>query len=353
MKRRNIYKLAKSILPVKEYSYVKRALLRELSENSRIPVTALAKKMKCSRNTILNNMKFLEKEFGLYYTLELDRSLLGFVQNYIITVKFDSKPDRKDIMSMLKESKFAFFAAETEGDFDLLMKMVINSGEEYIDWSVRALSKLLPFRPTIKTSIVNVVNSGFIPIGNEVLRNLDISKLRLDRLDKKIIMLLNGDSRISYIDMANILKEDVETVRYRMKKISKTGLIHKFTVVLKKAPINYNIAFFLEHKYTPSIFATYRNSIQYYKDLNKTLPIINTFGYLATLSGSYTFFGIGCFENEENAIKGAIIAHKNLYENDDASLSYAKITNVIVGNLPIRNMDVEGSLNFPQFSGKR
>lgn len=66
---------------MKEYSYIKRSLLRELSGNSRVSVTNLSKRLRCSRNTVINNIKFLEKEFDLKYTLQINKEAIGLIQN--------------------------------------------------------------------------------------------------------------------------------------------------------------------------------------------------------------------------------------------------------------------------------
>ena len=92
---------------MKEYSYIKRALLRELSEDSRMSVSTLAKKLRCARNTIISNMNILEKEFGLHYTLEFDKEELGLSQNQIWSIKLGKKPDVNEIRKIFRpESDF-------------------------------------------------------------------------------------------------------------------------------------------------------------------------------------------------------------------------------------------------------
>ena len=326
---------------MKEYSYIKRAIMRELSENSRISVTNLAKKLKCSRNTVIKNMEHLEKEFDLYYTLEFDKRTLGFIQNHIWNIKFGIKPPAEEIEKMFKDDPIPQLVAKTDGDFDLVIKILANNSESYIKWALGTAVKLLEYRPTIKPSLIAMIHAGFAPVQNETIREFDGKLLGIDSLDKQIIMLLNDNSRLTYRAIARELKCDVETVRYRIRKISKMNIIKRYTVLMRKPPAGYGLAFFINYELAPGLIKRYEDAYKYYLDLDRNIPIMNTFQYLALTSGSYLFFGLGSFENEESAIRGAIIAHKQIYEADNPEIAYARITKMIKGYLPVRSTEVE------------
>jgi DNA-binding Lrp family transcriptional regulator len=326
---------------VKTYSQIKRAILRELCENSRISVTQLATKLQCSRNTVISNMKALEKEFGLYYTLEFNKEALGFVQNHLWAIKLEGKPTLQQLQEMFKNDDALPFILQTEGDFDLLINIVAGSGEKYVQSGMQTLKKLLPYRPTPRPSLVVMVHTGFIPVDGSAIGNLNPQFSSLDELDIKILMQLNGNSRLNYNAIAKRLKEDVETIRYRMRKIIKLQIIKRFTTVLENPGTDYNIAFFMNCKFSPGLTGRYKKAYDYYISSNKDLPLINNFQYLALTSGSYIMAGIGCFPSEEKAIKDAIIAHKEIYREDRPTLTFAKITGVVKGHLPVRSIDME------------
>jgi DNA-binding Lrp family transcriptional regulator len=332
---------------LKEYSYTKRALLRELSENSRASVTILAKKLKCSRNTIISNMRFLEKEFGLKYTLQFNKEKVGFMQNQVWSIKFGIKPKTEEIEKIFKDDIFAEIVAQTEGDFDLLMvrkvptNTITNTGEKYKNWGLSKGIKLLKYRPSIRFSLAIVTHTGFTPISKETLQNIDFTRLGMNKLDKEMIIELNNNSRLTYRGLAKLLNEDVETIRYRFKRFTKANIIKRFTIVLKKPPMKYNIAFLMDYDLAPGLIGRYKEAHDYYLAIDGKMPLVNTFSYLALTSGRYLLFGIGCFENEEKAIQKAIIAHKEMFNEDNPAIHYAKITNMIKGSLPIRNIDIE------------
>lgn len=137
---------------MKTYGYTKRALLRELSENSRTSITNLSKRLKCSRNTVKSSMKALEKEFSMRYTLELNKNLLGLTQNELFVVKFGVKPTLKELKEIFHDDYLVQTAVKVEGDFDLLIKVTANSGEEYMKWALRTMLKLLPYGPQLRSA---------------------------------------------------------------------------------------------------------------------------------------------------------------------------------------------------------
>ncbi len=329
---------------MKNYSFVKRTLLRELSENSRVSFTTLAKRLKCSRNTVVSNIDSLKKELGLHYTVEFDKTSLGITHRHIWAVKFGtSPPTQSELKEIFKDDPYSLLVARTQGDFDLLIHVAADSGWRYTNWRLTTAMKLLKYKPTIKPSMIIMRHTGFTLLNNSLLEKIDMSRHNLDELDKKILMLLNENSRLSLAAMAKSLKEDVETIRYRLRKLSKSKIIRRFTIVLEKPPKNYQLAFFMNLELAPGIMKRYRSAYEYYVENDKTegMPIVNNFQYLALLSGSYIFFGLACFENDEEAFKYAINEHRKLYMEDSPIMEYAKITSVVKGIMPVRNVQLE------------
>lgn len=326
---------------MREYSYIKRAIFRELCEDSRASVTALAERLKCSRNTVLSNIRALDRELGLLHTIEFDREATHTNYVQVWSVRFGKKPTTQELEKVFEDDYRVRMVAETEGDFDLLVNVAADMGDRYMNWSLRTVARLLPFIPKIRPSAVILPHVGFFKVRNELLEKLDLSYLGLDELDRSILAVLNDDSRMSYLDIAKKVGANVETVRYRMGRITKLGLIRRYTTLFKKSPMPYNIAFFANYEMSPGIRERYDEAMRYYIDSDGKLPLVNSFQYLALLSGSYTLFGMGCFESEEEAIKRVVMEHKEIYKEDSPKIDYARITNVIKGSLPLRSIDLE------------
>jgi len=54
----------------------------------------------------------------------------------------------------------------------------------------------------------------------------------VDKLDKKLVSILQEDSRKSYLEMARQLKLSETAVRSRVKKLIENGVIKKFTTIV-------------------------------------------------------------------------------------------------------------------------
>jgi DNA-binding Lrp family transcriptional regulator len=161
-------------------------------------------------------------------------------------------------------------------------------------------------------------------------------------------MLLNIDSRMSLVKIGKKVGEDVETVRYRLKKLSKSKIITRFTIVMEKPPKAYEIAFFMNLEFAPGLNQRNQKALEYYFGRNEAMQLTNSFQYLALLSGSYLFFGLGGFENEEEAFKNAIDVHRQIYEEDNPVIEHAKIVGMVKGSLPIRNIDMQRNFKMPK-----
>ncbi len=77
---------------------------------------------------------------------------------------------------------------------------------------------------------------------------------RLDDKDRRILNLLQENSRTSYTHIADELGISEATVRYRVKNLIDNGIINKFTVLLDPKKIGYAITGILMVKIAPDHF---------------------------------------------------------------------------------------------------
>ena len=96
----------------------------------------------------------------------------------------------------------------------------------------------------------------------------------------------------------------------------------------------------MNYQFAPGTERRAKNAREHYMSIDGELPVVNTFQFLAPISGSYRFFVIACFENSGDAIEKGINAHKIVFKEDKPQISSAVIRKVLKGYLPIRNTDV-------------
>jgi DNA-binding Lrp family transcriptional regulator len=99
--------------------------------------------------------------------------------------------------------------------------------------------------------------------------------IQLDDKDKKILNLLQENSRISYLHIANELGISEATVRYRVKNLIDNGVINKFTVLLDSKKIGYPTTGILMVKITPDHFEKTSEQIS---DLTETYHVFQNTG---------------------------------------------------------------------------
>jgi Lrp/AsnC family leucine-responsive transcriptional regulator len=71
-------------------------------------------------------------------------------------------------------------------------------------------------------------------------KNSEIMQV-IDKKDIEIIKILEENSRMSILELGRKVKLSHETVRYRINKLVKNGIIEKFTVSINKSKLGYNI----------------------------------------------------------------------------------------------------------------
>ncbi len=69
--------------------------------------------------------------------------------------------------------------------------------------------------------------------------------VKIDKIDKKIIELLKRDGRMSYRKIAEEIGRTEVTVRRRVRKLIKEGVIRRFTVVIDPVKIGKSVQAFI------------------------------------------------------------------------------------------------------------
>ena len=322
------------------YSYTKKMILRELSESSRTSVTELAKQARCTRNTVVSNLESLERKFGLKYTIEFEPHLLGMIQNHVVTVKTEKTPEEDFVKSAFEEDNIAQLVTLTEGDFNLLIYASAASGNDYMQWETRLAVRLARYGAEVRSSQLVTEHTGFVPLLSPSLEKCDVKKFGIDDTDKKILVLLNENSRVGYNDIANLTGIGEDKVRYRFEKICKSGIIRRFTTIMTKPPRECNSFVMVNYSFSPGVGRRMKAAREYILNSDEQLSVENTFQIVAPVSGSYRSFMLVCFDDVEDIDKFRK-TYSEIFNKDNPRIISATVRKVIRGNLPLRALDVK------------
>ena len=115
---------------------------------------------------------------------------------------------------------------------------------------------------------------------------------RLDDIDKRIVQLLQENSRMTLVDIAQDINELTENaIRYRIDKLEEEGYIANYTVELNPKKFGKNIMAIFDLNVLPE---NIKKALDYLKTVDDLTEI-----YLTT--GNYSIIAIGYFENN-NAV---------------------------------------------------
>ncbi|MDE1851253.1 MAG: AsnC family transcriptional regulator [Candidatus Micrarchaeota archaeon] len=319
------------------YGFRTKSILRELSTNSRISITDLAKKLKCSRITAAKVLADVSSSYGVKFGLEFDEDKLGITQRHLLLIRLEKKPSLGELRELFAGDDHINCAFLCNGDFDLIIHAVATNPMDYIVWESLLPGKLADYGVDIYPSQLMLTNFGYMPINSGTLNSM---AQNVNDKDKAIMALLNDDSRIGISEISSKLGIGRTTVHYRIFSLLRNGLIKRFTISLAKSPLKYVLAYTTNYHFNKTSHFRSVQMMEYYRQYDQDMPLFNTFQLLAPMSGSYRFLGIALFDDKKAAIKGGIVAHKSIFNQERVHMKSAEITGVIKGSYPFRNLDM-------------
>ncbi len=318
-----------------------RKILRELCTNARTTSTEIAGKLGISRYTVVKHIETLERELGLYYTIEPNYKNIGFDNLHVLRISFDKRPMPNEIALMFFNSGIAQFAATTKGDYDMLVFATCQSPVEYLKWETALDIQLSKYGVSIRSSEISVMHLGFIPLTDK-----GIDKIEIDPIYKKIMLQLNKNSRISIRELGRSTGMSENLARYYLKKMEGENVIKRYTTLVTKSPLKHIITFFVSYTIREGVIDRINKErrTMYWKETPE-FPVVSEFPIMWSVSGSDRSFTAACYGDYKEGMRNSVKAHLLAYKEDSPKAEVGVIDKVIVGMMPIRNIDMKASYN--------
>ena len=310
------------------------AVLREICMDSRKSTSDIAKAVKLSRGTVQVIIHKLETALALHYVPEFDLSRLGFVLSYTIKVKLRPGMDIKRLRKALEESTPVQFAAVTKGDFDLFIFVTTSDPIEFIRWENKFRAEFAEMVATWETVHVVFNRLGFFPVKDSAIVGADVPAEQ-----KKLLLGLNGNARISFTALARDTGLTLAIARYQFRKVLKEGYVKRFSAVLEKPPTNVNLIVFVSYAMRADHEERSRRARRVLMKENEFQPT-NTWAIVAETSGTSDTLRLGSFESVKDAYEtlgelDSIYGGPEFIRNQSAI-----VVDVLVGAWPSRNVDL-------------
>ncbi|MCL5675373.1 MAG: winged helix-turn-helix transcriptional regulator [Candidatus Marsarchaeota archaeon] len=319
-------------------------ILRELSNDARSSLTKLAKKADCSVITVARIINKLTEKLDIRFTMEIDMDRLGLSDRHILTVKFKKLPDELFLRSLFKDDTYAQDVYLTKGNFDLLIFAATDTPINYTLWETSLATNLSEYLPDLRPSEFIFPQLGFVPLNDEFV-NFIREEIKVDKYDRQILKLLNMNCRMRYREISKHVDLKEDTVRYRLFRLVRKGIIRRFTIAVQRPGYGYLLSYFLRYRfYKSTISSAFPQMRSHYTDEN--LQNFNNFPLIAPISGSYRSFGIVFGENKRDILYKGIKWHKILLKKEQVVEKHAFIIKTIKGLIPLRNLDASTNYRF-------
>lgn len=222
-----------------------RQILALLDQNARLPISAIAKRTRLNKDVVRYRIAKMEKESIIlgYYTL-IDTHKLGY---FTIRVYFDLVEMRKETLRQ--------FISYLDKDFRAAQIFSIDGAYQLgiITWepSIYALKGKLK---ALKEHFDNHINDyevafftefhnyfrKYLPHVPQTVLSLKEGKAeQIDDIDKKLLLLLSTNARMTSVEISSRLKIPQRTVVYRIKRLEKKKIILGYRANINIASLGY------------------------------------------------------------------------------------------------------------------
>lgn len=208
-------------------------LLYELDLDSRTPNKELARKIEISEQAVAYRINRLVK-LGIItcFNLMLDVSRLGYT-HYKLFLRLQNISSKKEdeFISFLQKNKSVFWIVSVRGNYDFVIscwgKDIFDFQNFYYDLKNKFGEHIYAEDLVIMTKAPLFNRAYLIPNGEkkEITYGGKKGLIEINDIDKKILLALGNNSRLSYIELSKILAINPDTIRYRYNKLKEQGII--------------------------------------------------------------------------------------------------------------------------------
>lgn len=220
-------------------------LLYELDRNCKQTLKQLANKLKSKKNSVLYRINKLEK-LGIikgYYAI-IDTFKLGY-SSYRIYLKFQNHNPKveKEIIQYLIKDKRVYFISDRDGIYDLVICFWVSNQNSVFDFFDTFFKK---FKPYIK-EYINMPTKAMLFSSDYLIKEYNrkswviepIKKENVDSLDLKILKQISENAKISLVELARINKNNINTIKYRIKRLIKLEIIKAYRANIDFTKLGY------------------------------------------------------------------------------------------------------------------
>lgn len=214
---------------------IDKKILKELLENSRMPLSQIGKRVRLSRENVYYRIQNLVKQSIIRdFITSIDYTSLGF-QQFVVFVEFNKidKEKESQIIEYLKQEKSVSWVGVLSGNWSLTFDVFAKNNTELNDFINKFFNQ---FEQNIgEYLILNLQESNYffnkIIDENVIIFNTKIkNKHKFDKTDLEILRKLTEDAKISYVDLSHDLKLTANAIKKRIQNLEKDKIILGYSI---------------------------------------------------------------------------------------------------------------------------
>ncbi|MFH1506152.1 MAG: Lrp/AsnC family transcriptional regulator [archaeon] len=265
-----------------------RKLLYALSVNSRITTKELGKYTRASQQSASYLLNSIEKKKWVFnYQTIIDPAKFGLI-NVMVLYNFLDFEAKNDVIGYLEQSPYIVKIESCAQGADILVEYCVpnlslfnKEDKTFLQTFKRKINNMAIYPIIVK----HIYNPAFLinkTDDAEIVVSGDRDAVNLSSLQKKVLLQLQNNARISMFSIAQKLKIDPKTVVGIRKYLKKNKIIRKYSVILEAQ----NIPVYRTHTL---LNIDYRNV----SEINKFLQFVKQHKNVVQvfkIIGSYEFF---------------------------------------------------------------
>lgn len=224
-------------------------ILSILSEESRISLSTIAKKIRLKRDTVNYRInRLIKNNIILGFIPQINLKYFGYETFHVfMVIKTIDEKRKNSLLQELINHPNTKSLMEYHDTWDLEWVLI---AKNLLDFDRIIIDVTKNFKDIIirkdKLTIIKGLKSVQLPGASfkedkSILKELDYKKkISLDYIDIKILTILSENSRLSSYEISKKIKVSADKVSYRIKKMVNAGIIFNFSVLVNLSALGYH-----------------------------------------------------------------------------------------------------------------
>lgn len=209
-------------------------ILSFLSQDCRISLTQLAKRVKTSREVADYRVKRLVKNGIIkYFCTDINLEILSYTKHvvYLELINVD-KNKEQEIFNILKKNTYVSWLVTSTGKWSVIFD-IHSKNTQHLAQLIKEIKNSLP-EHIGEYEIATLENYAYYHskfFGEKSINKKKIAKnIKLDQTDLFLLKILRNNARLDYVELSKKINLTPEAISKRIKRLKENSIINQFYI---------------------------------------------------------------------------------------------------------------------------